>query len=98
MATQWGVNSLAPGASAGWNFARPNQPGFLPVLQVMPLTPSYTDNLWSTAADGYPYLNELGVSTLWSQLSDDQSTLLWFMVVTNKSNNIVEYAFLENDL
>jgi hypothetical protein len=41
---------------------------------------------------------ELGVSTIWSQLSDDQSTLLWFMVVTNNSNNIVEYAFLENDL
>jgi hypothetical protein len=38
------------------------------------------------------------VSTIWSQLSDDQSTLLWFMVVTNNSNNIVEYAFLENDL
>jgi hypothetical protein len=76
MASQWGNNSLAPGASAGWFFARPNQRGFLPV----------------------PYLNELGVSTIWSQLSDDQSTLLWFMVVTNNSNNIVEYAFLENDL
>ena len=98
MASQWGNNSLAPGASAGWFFARPNQPGFLPVLQVMPMTPSYTDNLWNTASDGYPYLNELGVSTIWSQLSDDQSTLLWFMVVTNNSNNIVEYAFLENDL
>lgn len=98
MASQWGNNSLAPGASAGWFFARPNQSGFLPVLQVMPMTPSYTDNLSYRASDGYPYLNELGVSTIWSQLSGDQSTLLWFMVVTNNSNNIVEYAFLENDL
>ena len=98
MASQWGNISLAPVASAGWFFAMPYQPGFLPVLQVMPMTPSYTDNLWNTASDGYPYLNELGVSTIWSQLSDDQSTLLWFMVVTNKSNDIVEYAFLENDL
>ena len=52
MASQWGNNSLAPGASAGWFFARPNQPGFLPVLQVMPMTPSYTDNLWYRASDG----------------------------------------------
>jgi hypothetical protein len=97
MASQWGSNSLAPGASAGWFFARPNVPGFLPVLQVMPLTPSFTDNLWYTAADGYPYLNQLGVSTAWSQLSADLTTVLYFMVVTNKSNSTVEYAFLESD-
>jgi hypothetical protein len=97
MASQWGSNSLAPGASAGWFFARPNIPGFLPVLQVMPLTPSFTDNLWYTASDGYPYLNQLGVSTAWSQLSDDLTTVTYFMVVTNNSNNTVEYAFLESD-
>ena len=97
MATQWGSNSLAPGASAGWNFARSNIPGFLPVLQVMPLTPSFTDNLWSVASDGYPYLNQLGVSTAWSQLSSDLTTVTYFMVVTNNSNNTVEYAFLESD-
>jgi hypothetical protein len=97
MASQWGSNSLAPGASAGWFFARPNFPGFLPVLQVMPLTPSFTDNLWNTASDGYPYWNELGVSTAWSQLSGDLTTVLYFMVVTNNSNNTVEYAFLESD-
>lgn len=97
MASQWGSNSLASGASAGWFFARPNVPGFLPVLQVMPLTPSFTDNLWNTTSDGYPYLNQLGVSTAWSQLSDDLTTVLYFMVVTNNSNNTVEYAFLESD-
>jgi hypothetical protein len=98
MAAQWGNNSLAPGASAGWNFARSKATGFLPVLQVMPMSPSFTDNLWNVAADGYPYLNELGVSTIWSQLSDDSKTLLYFMVVQNRSNNIIEYAFLESDL
>jgi hypothetical protein len=97
MASQWGNNSLAPGASAGWFFARPNLTGFLPVLQVMPLTPSFTDNLWYVASDGYPYLNELGVSTTWSQLSDDLSNLTYFMVVKNNSNSVVEYAFLEAD-
>lgn len=98
MASQWGNNSLAPGASSGWFFARPKAIGFLPVLQVMPQSPSLTDNLWYLASDGYPYLNELGVSTIWSQLSDDSSTLIYFMVVENKSNHIVEYAFLESDL
>jgi hypothetical protein len=98
MAAQWGNNSLAPGASAGWNFARSKATGFLPVLQVMPMSPSFTDNLWNVAADGYPYLNELGVSTIWTQLSDDSKTLLYFMVVQNRSNNIIEYAFLESDL
>jgi hypothetical protein len=97
MASQWGNNSLAPGTSAGWNFARPNFPGFLPVLQVTPLTPSFTDNLWDTTADGYPYLNQLGVSTAWSQLSGDLTTVTYFVVVTNNSNNTVEYAFLESD-
>ena len=97
MALQWGSNSLAPGASAGWFFARPNIPGFLPVLQVVPLTPSFTDNLWNTTSDGYPYLNQLGVSTAWSQLSSDLTTVLYFMVATNNSNNTVEYAFLESD-
>jgi hypothetical protein len=63
----------------------------------MPLTPSFTDNLWNTASDGYPYWNELGVSTAWSQLSGDLTTVLYFMVVTNNSNNTVEYAFLESD-
>src|SRR5271170_5375000 len=97
MASQWGSNSLAPGASAGWFFARPNIPGFLPVLQVMPLTPSFTDNLWYTASDGYPYWNQLGVSTEWSRLSNDLTTVVYFMVVANNSNNTVEYAFLESD-
>jgi hypothetical protein len=98
MAAQWGTNSLAPGQAAGWFFARANQMGFLPVLQVMPLSPSLTNNLWFVASDGYPYLNELGVSTVWSQLSDDASTLIFYLVVQNNSNNIIEYAFLESDL
>ena len=68
------------------------------MLQVIPLTPSNTDNLWYKASSGYTYLNELGVSTIWSQLSNDQQSLIYFMVVTNNSNNIVEYAFVESDL
>ena len=98
MATEWGNNSLAPGASHGWNFVRANVPGFQPVLQVVPLTPSNTGNLWYKASDGYTYLNQLGVSTIWSQLSADLKTVLYFMVVTNNSNSTLEYAFLEGDL
>ena len=97
MASQWGNNSLAPGASAGWFFARQNTPFFVPTLRVMPLTPSLTGNLWTVASDGYAYWNQLGVSTIWSQLSDDLSTVSYYMVVENKSNSVVEYAFLEAD-
>ena len=98
MAAQWGSNSLAPGQSQGWFFARANTPGFLPVLQVMSLSPSFTGSLWFGGGTNYPFLNEIGVSTIWSQLSDDLSTLIFFMVVSNNSNNTIEYAFLESDL
>lgn len=99
MAAQWGSNSIAPGGNAGWFFARPNTPGFLPVLTVMPLSPSLTNpSHWNLTSGGYPYQNQLGVSTIWSQLSDDRSTVLWLMVVQNKSDHMIEYAFLESDL
>ena len=98
MAAQWGQHSLAAGASAGWFFSRANAGGFLPVLQVLPLTPSFTGNQWSRAGDGYPALNELGVSTTWSQLADDLSGLTYYLVVSNRSQQVVEYAFVEADL
>jgi len=98
MAAQWGSHSLAPGNSAGWYFVRGNQAGFLPVLQVTPLTPSFTGGLWSLTGGGYPFWNELGISTMWSQLTDDQANLVYFLVVQNNSNDIIEYAFLESDI
>jgi hypothetical protein len=98
MAAQWGNNSLAPGASAGWFFARSSAAGFLPVISVKPLTPSFTDNHWFGGGANYPYWNQLGVSTIWSQLSNDGSSTLYFLVVTNNSNNTVSYAFVESDL
>jgi hypothetical protein len=98
MAAQWGTNSLAPGKSAGWFFARAKEEGFLPVLQVMPLSPSFTNDLWNLTSGGYPYNNQLGISTIWSQLSDDLSGLTYYMVVQNNSNSYIEYAFLESDL
>jgi hypothetical protein len=97
MATQWGNNSLAPGSSQGWFFARPYTPGFLPILQVVPLSPSDEDALWTVAGDGWASFNQLGASTIWSQLSDDLSTVSSFMVVQNQSGNTIEYAFLEAD-
>lgn len=98
MAVQWGSNSLAPGQSVGWFFARANLTGALPVLQVIPLTPSSTDALWFLSSGGYPFLNQLGISTTWSQLSDDLNSLVYYLVVQNNSDNVVEYAFLEADL
>jgi hypothetical protein len=97
LASQWGNNSLAPGSSAGWYFVRPNLTGFLPVLQVTPLSSSFTSGLWSLTGGGYPYWNQLGISTAWSQLTNDLSELVYFLVVQNNSNNVIEYAFLEAD-
>lgn len=88
MAAQWGNNSLAPGASAGWFFVRTSASGFLPIISVKPLTPSFTDNGW----------NQLGASTTWSQLSNDGSSMTYFLLVTNNSNNTVSYAFVEAHL
>jgi hypothetical protein len=98
MATQWGSNSIAPGQSAGWFFSRANRTEFLPVLQVMPLSPSFTNAEWNLTGGGYPYFNELGVSTTWSELSDDLQNLVYYLVVQNNSSNTIEYAFLEADL
>lgn len=98
MASQWGTNSLAPNQSAGWYFVRNKREGFLPVLQVMPLSPSFTNGDWALTGGGYPYFTELGVSTIWSQLTDNLDNLVYFMVVQNNSSNTIEYAFLESDL
>jgi hypothetical protein len=98
MAAQWGNNSLAPGASAGWFFARTAPAGFLPIISVKPLTPSFTNSASFGGGTNYPFFNQLGVSTIWSQLSNDGSTTFYFLVVINNSNNTVSYAFVEADL
>ena len=98
MASQWGTHSIASGQSAGWYFVRNKEEGFLPVLQVMPLSPSFDSGEWALTSGGYPYVNQLGISTIWSQLSDDLQNLIYHMVVQNNSSNTIEYAFLESDL
>jgi hypothetical protein len=98
MATQWGSNSIAPGQSVGWFFSRANRTEFLPVLQVMPLSPSYATGEWALTSGGYPYVNQLGISTTWSELSNDLQNLVYHLVVQNNSPNTIEYAFLEADV
>jgi hypothetical protein len=99
MAAEWGSNSLASGQSAGWVFVRPVAAGFLPVLSVRPLSPSFTDGTWSfSGLSAFPVYTELGISTTWSQLTNDGSLLAYFLVVMNGSNSTIEYAFLEADL
>jgi len=97
MASQWGNHSIAPMGNAAWYFVRPNN-SELPVLQVRPLSPSFTAGQWNLTGGGYPYWNELGISTIWSQLTNDLKNIVWFMVVQNNSQNVIEYAFLEADL
>jgi hypothetical protein len=99
MAAQWGNNSLASGGTASWFFVRANGSA-LPVIQVRPLSPSFTDDnsLQTTDPGGFHYYFQLNVGTLASQLTDDFSNIVYFMWVSNMSNNAIEYAFLEADL
>ena len=45
MAAEWGSNSLGAGQLHGWYFVRPVAQGFLPIISVRPLSPSFTDGL-----------------------------------------------------
>jgi hypothetical protein len=98
VATQWGSHSLGPGQSFGWSFTRGRSTGFLPYLSVIPTSPSFTPSQWQFTGGGYPYWNQLGISTQWSQLSNDGSSLIYYIVVQNNSNNTVSYAFVEADV
>lgn len=107
MAIQWGRNSLASGQAQGWFFSRQITANFLPVISVVPLTPSGTDANgfhWTGTGDfgfqgmSFPISNQLGVSTMWSQINDYTSIVTYYILVMNFSNNTVEYAFVESDL
>jgi hypothetical protein len=46
----------------------------------------------------FPIQTAMGVSTIWSKLSDDGTQLVYAILVFNFSNSAVEYSFLEADL
>jgi|ERR1035438_5546084 hypothetical protein len=103
MAVQWGNNSLAPGQTAGWYFVYPAATGFLPVISVIPLSPSFTSNDSFNFHVGltsvtFPVDTQLGVSTMWSHLTDDGTYLVYSILVMNFGNSTVEYAFVEASL
>jgi hypothetical protein len=104
MANTWGNNVLAPGAKTGWYFTRlqiiegPNQTP-LPCINVHALTDGGDDNSWHTTGDGYPYFNQLGVSTQWNMVSHGEGGARdYLLVVINNSVNSVAYEFIEADL
>lgn len=107
MAFRRGRNSLASGQSAAWLFSRQITHNFLPVISVVPLTASDTDpvecNVTGTGDEGlqgisFPICNQLGVSTLWSQINDYTSIVTYYLLVMNYSDSTIEYAFVEADL
>jgi hypothetical protein len=103
MAGQWGSNTLGSGQTAFFYFVRPVTSGFLPVISVLPLTPSFTNPGQMYALEtldslSFPTVNQLGVTTIWSQLSDNGSNLIYYMGVMNFSNSTIQYAFVETDI
>jgi hypothetical protein len=102
MAVQWGNNTLAGGEVAGFYFVRPVAAGFLPIISVLPVSPSFTPDGFSVdvglTSVTFPFYNQLGVSNMWSQMTDDGINLVYSIVVMNFSNNTVGFAFVEADL
>jgi len=112
MANQWGSNSLAPGEMAWYYMLYPYEGGFLPILQVIPTSPSLTEPdicdwteiipgdhgfLQNSPSNSYLFMNQLGYSTNWVKMSDDQSWLIHYVLVQNNSQNPIDFAFLESD-
>ena len=106
MANMWGNHLLGPNASHGWYFKRPAQPGFLPYISIYPLGLQgyfvYTTAQWFLTGGGYPYWDQLGVSTQWCQYSPydpgtGQSMIFYYIVVQNNSMFPLQYAFVEAD-
>ena len=103
MATEWGDNTIGAGQINCWYFTRPAEAGFLPVLSVRPLTPSFTsdDSFYyeiGLQSMSFPTVPQLGVSTIWSKMSDDGQTVNYYLMVMNYSNSTIAYSFLESDI
>ena len=105
MANPWGNNLLGPGKSHGWYFSRPAQPPLLPYISIYPLGLQgyfvYTNAKWSLTGGGYPYWDQLGISTQWCQYSphdpSGHSVVYYYIVVQNNSQFPLQYAFVEAD-
>jgi hypothetical protein len=110
MAIQWGTNSLSPGGYVHHYFVRNVEEGRLTVLSVMPLSPSFTDaeitpfiglhSVFTPPSNWVPLpeFNQLGVSGIWVQMTDDLKHIVYHMAVVNCSNSKVVYALLEAEL
>jgi hypothetical protein len=101
MAIQFGNSTVNGRSTQKWVFQTPAAPGTMPIVTVMPLSPSFSDanefifsQVGGFFEDCFPVVQQLGTSALWTKLSDDGSTLLYFLLVINFSDNPVEYAFL----
>lgn len=92
MAAQYGDATIAPGASVGWTFQRDYSVGFLPVFQVVPTSSSHTYPQFALTGGSYPYYNQLGISTIWSEYSD-RGISYWYMIVQNYSIILSSTAF-----
>lgn len=89
--------SLGSNQSFGWRLG-PFSPGTLVYMAVIPVSPSFTSSNWFLTSGGYPYWNQLGISTQWSQLSNDGSSLTQFITVQNNSGSTIEYSLVYTTL
>ncbi len=101
MANMWGKNTLGPGSSQGWYFKRSAKAGFLPYISIYPLGLDgynvWEPDKWNLTTGGYPYFNQLGISTQWCAFAPGEQALYYFIVVQNNSDYPLQYAFVEAD-
>jgi hypothetical protein len=90
MPVKLGSTSIEPGTSQGWSVGTRDM-GLVAVFVANAVSPSFTDARWFLTTGGYPFYNQVGISTTWTQLSDDESILTYHVLVQNNSNSVVEY-------
>jgi hypothetical protein len=92
MAFVWGPQTLGGGgnqsANFGLNYAASSD--LLPYISVVPTEATFAQGgQWYSG--GFPVFGMLGVSTQWSELSNDGKTLTFWINVMNNGNNPVEF-------
>jgi hypothetical protein len=108
--SQWGSITLAAGQTlaVAFDYGRV-VPGFLPVISVVPLTPTFQNINWTivpTAGSGpdaigsqtslsFPVANTIGCTALWPILSNDKLRMTYNIVVMNWSPIPLEFAFVD---
>ena len=93
-----GKHLIGPGFSAGYYFTKTPKQGFLPYISIYPAgRTTWEPATWALTSGGYPYANQLGISTQWCAAPPGGETLFYFIIVQNNNDFPLEFFFVEAD-